>query len=200
MLMNRLALFFALLFLFTPVSLGQGTGGHNILKNSDFERFSGDTPTGWESTNIPGMLTLVSRSSQSHGGKSSVKCEVKDFYGTKMAGMLCLKDVKVSGISLTLNGFYLLRSVGKDVGFFSVAFKNAQGSAVGSVEEFLPKSSSEFIPFTKTVPIPEGTTKLDIHLTLLSGAESGNLHEGSYALFDDMELIASAESIETTEP
>jgi hypothetical protein len=71
---------------------------------------------------------------------------------------------------------------------------------VGSVEESLSKSSSEFIPFTKTVPIPEGTTKLDIHLTLLSGAESGNLHEGSCALFDDMELITSAETTESTGP
>ena len=198
--MNRLGLVFALLLLFTPASLGQRAGGRDILKNGDFERFNGDTPTGWESTNIPTMLTVVSRSATSQGGKSSVKCEVKDFYGTKMGGMLWLKDLSAQGGSLTVKGFYLLHSVGKDVGFLSVSFKNAQGSSVGSVEEFLAKSSSEFIPFAKTGPIPDGTTKLDVQLTLLAGAESGNLHEGSYVLFDTMELDVLGDQAEPAKP
>lgn len=198
--MNRLGFVFALFFLFASASLGQEAGGRSILKNGDFERFNGDTPAGWESTNIPNMLTVVSRSATNQGGKSSVKCEAKDFYGTKMGGMLWLKDLSAQGDSLTVKGFYLLHSVGKDVGFLSVSFKNAQGSAVGSIEEYFSKSSSEFIPFSKTGPIPDGATKLDVQLTLLAGVDSGNLHEGSYVLFDTMELDVVSDQAEPTGP
>ena len=198
--MNRLGLVIALLLLFTPASPGQRAGGRDILKNGDFERFNGDTPTGWESTNIPTMLTVVSRSATSQGGKSSVKCEVKDFYGTKMGGMVCLKDLNVEGSSLTVKGFYLLHSVGKDAGFLSISFKNAQGSSVGSIEEYLSKSSGEFTRFAKTGSIPDGTTKLDVQLTLLAGVDSGNLHEGSYVLFDTMELHVPGDQAEPTGP
>ncbi len=194
--MTKVVILLALLVLCSPLLNAQGSGRRNIVKNGDFEKFSGDTPSGWESTNIPNMLTVVSRSTVCHGGKYSVKCEVKDFYGTKMAGMLCLKDLRVRGASLTVKGYYLLRSVGKDVGFLSVSFKNDQGSALGSIEEFLSKSSDEFIPIIKTGPIPEDAAALDVHLTLLAGTDSGSLHEGSYVLFDDMELLVSAEKAE----
>jgi hypothetical protein len=194
--MSKLAMLLALFVMYAPALTAQGSGGRNILKNGDFEKFSGDTPAGWESTNIPNMLTVVSRSGTSRSGKYSVKCEVKDFYGTKMGGMLCLKDLRVQGTLLTVKGYYSLRSVGKDVGFLSVSFKNDQGSALGSVEEFLSKSSREFVPITKTGPIPDDATALDVHLTLLAGSDSGTLHEGTYVLFDDMEILVSEEKTE----
>ncbi len=64
----------------------------NLLKNGDFERFSAGEPTGWTTNNIPTMLSVVSPSSKSYSGKLSVKCEVKDFHGTKMAGMISQKE------------------------------------------------------------------------------------------------------------
>ncbi len=178
-----------------PLALGLGTGGRNIIRNGDFEKFTANEPTGWETTNIPNVLAVVSQSTKCHGGKYAVKCEVKDFYGTKMAGMLCLKDVTVNGATLQVKGFYLLHSVGNDIGFISIAFKNGNRAAIGSLEEFLGKSAADFVGFTKETPIPEGTATMDLHLTLLAGKGSDSLHEGSYVLFDDLQLVVAAEKV-----
>jgi hypothetical protein len=175
-------------------TLGFAPGGKNIIRNGDFEKFTGSEPTGWETTNIPNMLTAVSQSTKSHGGKSAVKCEVKDFYGTMMAGMLCLKDLKLSGVSMQLKGFYLLHSIGNDVGFLSVTFKNANNSTIGSVEEFLSKSTAEYTALTREVKIPDGTIRMDLHLTLLAGKGNRTLHEGSYVLIDDLECLVTSET------
>jgi hypothetical protein len=186
--MNRSLLLWIAALVLVPLVLGPASGGKNVIRNGDFERFTGNEPTGWETTNIPNMLTAVSQSTKSHSGKNAVKCEVKDFYGTKMAGMLCLKDVNVSGDSMQLKGFYLLHSVAGDRGFLSITFKNA-GSAIGSLEEFLIQSSGEFVHFSRRAKIPDTTSKMDLHLTLLAGKESAGVHEGSYVIFDDLEFV-----------
>ena len=165
-----------------PFLLGLGMGGKNLVRNGDFERFTGGEPVGWETTNIPNMLAVVSQSTDSHSGKYAVRCEVKDFHGTKMAGMLCLKDVSVSGTSLQMKGFYVLHPVGNDVGFVSVSFKNESSAAIGSMEEVLSKGAEKYLPFSRETKIPETATKMDVHLTLLAGKGNDNVHEGSYML------------------
>jgi len=198
--MNRLSLLCVVILALVPLLLGFAPGGRNIIKNGDFEKFTGSEPTGWETTNIPNMLTAVSQSTRSHAGKNAVKCEVKDFYGTKMSGMLCLKDVDVSGDSMQLKGFYLLHSVANDRGFLSITFKNANNSAIGSLEELLTKSSGEFVQFSRRAKIPDTTSKIDLHLTLLAGKESAGVHEGSYVLFDDLEFVVLLEKEQKSGP
>jgi hypothetical protein len=185
--MNHASVMRIILLALVPLAAGAGTGGRNIIKNGDFERWTGGEPAGWETTNIPNMLTAVSSSTRSHGGKFAARCEVKDFYGTKMAGMLCSKGVTLAGASMHVKGFSLLHSVGADVGFLSIAFMNANGSSIGSVEEFLTNDSGEYVQFSREIRLPDGTARMDLHLTLLAGKGSTGVHEGSYVLFDDLE-------------
>jgi hypothetical protein len=106
-----------------------------------------------------------------------------------MAGMLCLKGVNITAASILVKGFYLLHSVGADIGFLSIAFMNASGSSIGSLEEFLTNSTGEYGQFSRETKLPEGIAKMDLHLTLLAGKGSTGVHEGSYVLFDDLECI-----------
>jgi len=168
---------------------GMTLSQENLLKNGDFESFTGSEPNSWSSTNIPKLLTVVSPSTKCHSGKYAVKCEVKDFYGSKFAGMITQKNVEISGTALHLSGYYVLNSVGKDVGFISLELQNAGGNTVKICQENLVNPTVGFTRFTVTGNIPPGAVRLDIKLTLLPGQQSEKLHEGSYILFDDLELV-----------
>lgn len=192
--MNRASIMRIIILALFPLSVGVGTGGRSIMKNGDFERWTGNEPAGWETTNIPNMLTAVSSSTRSHGGKFAVRCEVKDFYGTRMAGMLCFKGVNITGAAVIVKGFYLLHSVGADIGFLSIAFMNTNGSSIGSAEEFLTKDTGEYVQFSRASRSPEGTATMDFHLTLLAGKGSRAIHEGSFVLFDDLECVLPTET------
>jgi hypothetical protein len=176
-------------FLLLP---GRTLGQHNLLKNGDFESFTGGEPNRWNSNNIPKALTVVSPSTKCHGGKNAVKCEVKDFYGSKFAGMIMQKNIEISGDALQLSGYYVLGSVGKDVGFISIELQNAEGSTVKLCQENLLNPAPEFTRFLVTGNIPNSAVRLDIKLTLLPGKGSETLHEGSYILFDDLDLVQAS--------
>ena len=176
-----------------PLLLANIPTGRNLLKNGDFEKFKGSEPEGWETTNIPKVLTVVSPSIKAHGGKTAVRCEVKDFFGSKMAGMVCQKEIDISGKSLQMNGYYALNSVGKDAGFVAFDFQNADGNTVKLFEENLVGPTVEFKLFTVTVPVPPTAEHLCMRCTILPGEGSEKLHEGTYILFDDLQLTALQE-------
>jgi hypothetical protein len=186
--MNSIVVARTLLISFLVVT-GMTWSGKNLIKNGAFDNFAGTEPVGWTTSNIPKMLTVVSPTTQSHSGKYAVKCEVKDFYGSKYAGMITQKNVEISGTVMRLSGEYVLNSVGKDVGFIALDFLNTEGNTVKVCQENLAAPSTAFIPFTITGNVPPGAVHVDIKLTLLPGPEAEKLHEGSYILFDDLELV-----------
>ncbi|HEX7573582.1 MAG TPA: hypothetical protein VF514_10850 [Bacteroidota bacterium] len=164
--------------------------GQNLLKNGDFENFTGNEPKYWTTTNIPKVLAVVSPMTKCHKGKYAVKCEVKDFHGSKMPGMISQTDVELKGKSLELRGYYVLNSVGKDAGFIAIELQDADGNTVKICQENLANPAVEFTRFSMAGDIPSQALWLDIKLTLLPGKGSDNLHEGSYILFDDLEVVA----------
>ena len=95
---------------------------------------------------------------------------------------------------MLVKGFYLLHSVGADIGFLSIAFMNTNGSSIGSVEEFLTNSTGEYVQFSRDIRLPEGTATMDLHLTLLAGKGSTGVHDGSFVLFDDLECVLPMET------
>lgn len=169
----------------------------NLLKNGDFERFSAGEPIGWTTNNIPTMLSVVSSSSKSYSGKLSVKCEVKDFHGTKMAGMISQKEILVNDGELLLKGVYVLKSVGKDVGFVTVDVKTEGNSTIATCEHYLIDAKDDFVPFTLSAKIPSDAKNIDILLTLMA-EKGGRLHEGSYILFDALDLAVVGKKREQT--
>ena len=168
---------------------GMTPGRESLLRNGDFEKFTGNEPDGWTTTNIPKILTVVSPSTQCHSGKYAVRCDVKDFYGSKVAGMIIQKGVAIRGSSLTLSGFYLLHSTGGDAGFISLELQSAEGNTVKICQENLTNPAASFTRFTMTGDVPAGAVLLDIKLTILAGAGSEKLHEGTFIVFDALELV-----------
>ena len=189
--MKRRMLVYAPILLALPFLLALGPGGRNLLKNSDFETFTGNEPNGWETTNIPKALTVVSPSPKSHSGKYGVKCEVKDLFGSKMAGLIHQKGIDVPAGSLSLKGYYTLNSLGKDAGFIVLDFRSAEGSTVKLLELNFRESRLEYTPFVLNVDSPPNAVHVEVKCTLLPGEGSEKLHEGSYLLLDDMQLVAS---------
>jgi hypothetical protein len=163
--------------------------GQNLIKNGNFESFAGNDPKFWTTTSIPKVLDVVTPVTKCHGGKYAVKCEVKDFHGSKMPGMITQKDIAVSGTSLELTGYYVLNSVGKDVGFISIELQDNEGNTIKICQENLTGPAPEFTKFKMAGDVPPRAVTLDLKMTLLPGKGSDNLHEGSYILFDDVELV-----------
>jgi hypothetical protein len=164
----------------------------NLLKNGDFEKFTGDNPDNWENSNIPGTLTVVSPSKTCHAGARAVKCEVKEFYGSVVAGYVCQKSIPTEGKDLHLSGYFLVRSVERDLGVVVLCFQNSGGSTVGTVEEYLDDSKSKFLEFTKEIKSPANASSVHVRLTVLPGKESEKLHPGSYVICDDLKLVTIA--------
>jgi len=187
--MKRWMIVIALILFVVPVVVTAQTQQRNLVKNGEFENFSGDTPVSWETSNIPGTLTVVSSTPLGYRGTRAVKCEVKEFYGTKIAGFICQKDILLTGRDLQLSLRYLFHSVGKDAAVVIVCFLNAAGSTIGTVDEYFREDKSEFEPFVKDITAPDAASRCHVRLTILSDPESDTLHPGSYAVFDDVKLV-----------
>ena len=169
-----------------------GQGGKNLIRNGDFERFTGDEPAGWETTNIPKACVVVSATTTAHGGKTAAKLEVKDCFGSKIPGMVTQKSISISGgTTFTMRMWYVMKSVGGDVGYVSMEFKNKEGSTIRVCEERLLDSGGAFKPFTGPFQAPDGAASGELKIALLSAKDGGDLHAGSYVVTDDIVLMQS---------
>jgi len=180
--------------------LGLTLAGKNLIRNGDFEKFNGNEPAGWETTNLGKMLTVVSPSSKAHSGSYAVKCEAKASFGSIMPGMISQKKIQLSGETLQLTLQYHLTSVGKDAGWLAVDFQNTDGSTVGMCEHYLTVSTSDYTLFKAATKRPANAVTCEFRLTLMPEKEGGRLHEGSSILVDDIELISLAPSNEKSAP
>ena len=174
------ALLVLLLVLFLPQTLLAQKGSENLLKNGDFEKFTGDNPDNWDANNIPGTLTVVSAWRTGTAGLRAVKIEVKDFFGS------------VIGRDLQLTGSFAVQSVGKDQGVMVFCFQNAAGSTIGSQEEYLDDTKGKFVQFSKEIKAPAGSAVLQFRLTMLPNKGSEKAHPGSFLLCDDLKLTGIA--------
>lgn len=176
----------------TLVLLGFTLSGKNAIRNGDFEKFNGNEPTGWETTNLGKMLTVVTASSHAHGGTQAVKCEVKNSFGSPMAGMILQKNIPLSGDNIELSMYYILSSVGKDAGFLAVDFESDEGSTVGMCQHFLVAAGASYTQFKAVTKRPSTATHCELRLTLMPEKEDGKLHEGSSLLVDDVVIVPQA--------
>ncbi|MCX6133723.1 MAG: hypothetical protein NTU47_07925 [Ignavibacteriales bacterium] len=162
----------------------------NLVKNGDFEKFTGENPEGWDTSNIPGTLTVVSASKTCKSGTHAVKCEVKDFYGSIVAGFVCQKNLPTGGKDLHLSASYMVHAVGKDQAVIVLCFQNAAGSTIGTVEEYIEDTNSKWSEFSKEYKSPAGSALVHVRLTILPNKESERAHPGSFLICDDMKIAA----------
>jgi hypothetical protein len=186
-----------LLVLFLPQSMIAQKDSENLLKNGNFEKFTGDNPDNWDANNIPGTLTVVSASRISNSGMKAVKIEVKDFFGSVIAGYVCQKNIETSGKDLQVSAFFALQSFGKDQGIMVLCFQNSSGSTLGSHEEYLDDTKGKYVQFAKEIKAPAGATMVQLRLTILPDKGSEKAHPGSFMLCDDLKLtpIAKMEKV-----
>ena len=177
-----------LLVLCLPLCVYAQKESANLIKNGDFEKFTGDNPDGWDTSNIPGTLTVVSASKIAKSGAHAVKCEVKDFYGSMIAGFVCQKNIPNAGKDLRLSGSFMVHSVGKDQGVVVICFQNAGGSTIGTVEEYFDDTNSKWTEFSREYKSPAGSALVHVRLTMLPTKDSEKVHPGSYVLCDDLKL------------
>ena len=188
----RTACFIALMLGLVVPALAQGR--KNLIKNGDFERFAGDDPVGWETTNIPKACVVVSSSTTSHGGTTAAKMEVKECFGSKIPGMITQKGIPIKGGSTyTMRMSYVMKSVGADVGYISMEFENSEGSTVRVCDERLLESGGSFKAFTSPFQAPQAAAAGKLKIALLSGKDGGDLHAGSFVIADDIVLVQSEE-------
>jgi hypothetical protein len=178
--------------LLLPLMLGMTMGGKNLLRNGDFEKFTGEDPEGWTTTNIPKTLIIVS-AVPGHHGKLAVKCDVKPFYGTQIAGMIIQKNIPMTGPSAALTGSYTMSSNGGDVGYVTMEMRNAEGSSVRVCHENLPTTGGAWKTFDLSGSVPTEVVSAELRLTIISGKDDGSVHEGSTITFDDLALTAGVE-------
>ena len=191
--MKALTLSVMILFsLCVPLCLCAQQQSPNLVKNGDFEKFTGDNPDNWETSNIPGTLTVVSATKTCFSGQHAVKCEVKDFFGSCIAGYVCQKNIPIGGRDVRLTCHYLLHSVGEDQGVIVLAFLNENGSTIGSDEEYLDETNSKFLAFAKEIKAPSGAASLNVRVTILAAKSTDKIHQGSHIICDDLKLIAIA--------
>lgn len=171
---------------------GLGQGGKNLVKNGDFERFSGDEPPGWETTNIPKVCVVVSPATNAHGGKLAARLEVKECFGSKFPGMISQKKIPITGgATYTMRMSYIMKSSSGDVGYISMEFKNSEGSTVRVCEERLHDSGGAYKSFSSPFQAPDAAASGELKVALLSGKDGGDLHEGTYVIVDDVLLLQS---------
>lgn len=190
----KILLRFGIIVFLVPgmVASAWAQGSRNLIRNGDFEKFSGDEPTGWETSNVPRICTVVSPSATAHGGKQAVKLEVKDCFGSKIPGMITQKNVPIGSGSYRMTFYYVMHSSGGDAGYVSMDFKNAEGSTIRMCEQRLPDSKDVFVMFKADFPAPEGATAGDLKVALLPPNNEGSLHLGTSLFVDDMILVPGA--------
>jgi hypothetical protein len=191
--MHRIYLVCPILFLILA-SPALGQAQKNLLKNGGFETFAGDDPSGWETTNIPKLCVVVSPSTRRVAGQYAAKCEVKDCFGSNIPGMITQKKIPASGTTMDLKFSYVLKSVGGDVGYVSMVYKNNEGSTIRMCEEQLSTGATQFAEFTATFPVPEDAETCELKVALLATTEEGSLHVGSSLIVDDMSLVVPVEN------
>jgi hypothetical protein len=169
----------------------------NLLRNPGFEIFIKSEPESWTTSNIPGLLVLVSQSIEAHGGKGGVKLEVKSFYGTKMAGTASQENIPATVRQVCLTGFYRLKSVGGDKAFVHLSLINDNGSTI-CVGNLTLEPATAFKEFSLPLDAQEGNTveKAKVCIAIIAG-ENDQLHEGTTAIFDDLVLKPSQTDKET---
>jgi len=166
----------------------------NRIRNGGFEQFNGDEPVGWETTNIPGVCVVVSRSPRHVAGKSAVELTVKDCFGSKFPGMITQGKLPVSGPMMQLSFSYQLNRIGEDVGYVGMDFRNAEGSTIRMCEERLLKESTTFTTFSASFPVPADAVSAELKVAILATGKEEVLHVGTTLLVDEMRLVTAKES------
>jgi len=175
------------------------------IPNAGFENWTGGEPDGWVTSNINGIVTLVTQSGTSHSGSSAARGEAVALYTQIMPPTIQTGD-RARGFAYTqrpvsITGYYQFfpaASSGDRFGVNVGLFKGGiDGTHVGVAAIADPTSTATYTQFTavfnyQTADIPD-TCIIQIMIVGPGTGTQSSPHAGSYYLLDDLAFSGSTD-------
>ena len=127
----------------------------NPIPNPGFEGWSGSTPDGWYTTNIPGF-PAITPSSDSYSGNLAMRGETLDLGGFPFPPSASTGNFPDLGFPVTqrhqtLTGYYQFTGVNPADSFLVEVFMMKDGAALGGASVFLGPTTGGYLPLSLTI-------------------------------------------------
>jgi len=153
-----------------------------------FESWSGNTPTGWTTTNLPNVAENVKKSSDAQHGSYAARCDVLSFSGTALNGSLTTGTITEPYIAIAekiskVTFYYKLsaQASGDGIGVLVFLYKgtgNLIGSGIVNINQATSSYTMAEVPITYTT----NETPDLIGISFASSASTA----GSYFIVDNV--------------
>jgi len=171
----------------------------NPIPNPGFELWTGFSPTGWTTTNIPGFDTTVVPTSSVHGGSFALQGTVKSVLSATLVSPVITSSFTIAQRYKTFSGWYTYSPSGGDSlhGWIAVY----QSSSPLGYAFFANKTTrGSYTQFSVDLTyIASGTPdNAVIEFGITGSSTNGDtIHIGSTYKLDDLTLTGTAAGIET---
>ncbi len=175
------------------ICLVVGSRAFAQIPNPGFETWSGGAPTGWITTNSPGVDTVIRQTTDAHSGTYAVEGLATTVVGGAVVAPMLRVVMPWTTEPTTFSGYYKYSPVSGDTLLLAVVFAK-QSTAIGAGTLRLVTSTSSYTQFS--IPInyfkagPPDSAAIVIGIIPASGSSS--VHAGSMFEIDDLSLSGVA--------
>jgi len=176
-----------LFFTFSLYAIAQ-----NPIPNAGFETWSGGSPTGWTSNNIPSIATPVTQSGSSHSGASAARLEVVSMFSVALPPTLFLTNPASVSQDYPSFSFYFKGNLNIGDELQAVLSLKNNGTSVGIGAggiEIIPNSN--VYTYTSIPVLYTGSNATDLDLNFVIGTNNASITIGTYVILDDVNVAAS---------
>ena len=169
------------------------------IPNPGFENWTGITPTGWLTTNMVGLDTVVTKTATVHGGSFALQGTVKSFLGLVAVTPIVWSEFSIAQRYKTFTGWYTFSAVGGDSLYAWLEVEKA-GSPLGYAVFSNKTTRSSYTQFSVDLTyIASGVPdSCQIWFGITGSSTNGDtVHAGSTFKLDDLALTGTAAGIET---
>lgn len=170
--------------------------GFSQIPNPGFEQWPGGNPTGWLTTNFPGIGTPVTPISPGHTGEAALKGEVITIITGDTLIPLIISGQLGEGFTVSerygaLTGYYKFTPSGGDH-FVIIVLMYNHDNIVGSGELNIVMATSIFTQFSVPIDyfLADVPDKCIIQMSV-DEPQNGLPHPGSYYIVDDLAFSAA---------
>lgn len=167
----------------------------NPIPNASFENWAGGNPVDWATSNVPGVVTNITQSSDARTGSSAARGEVASFSGVPLPPSLIAQPLSTGGLIPisqkyeTLTGYYKMETQGDDAVFVSVEVYAAGGGLIGAKNDLLPAVGS-YTQFSLPIDYFQSGDAANARISFTVLAQSGGASTvGSAFHVDDLEFM-----------
>lgn len=175
------------------------SAGLSQIPNASFENWTGFTPDGWATSNVPAVVTPISPSSYAHSGTLAVYGVVSSLPPIYIQPLIQSgplgQGFPYNGRPASFTGYYQFSPVGGDrfginVGLFSGGVENGTLIALAAHPFTAPVTTyTQFtVPFVYVNPGVPDTCVIQIQIV---GPTGNDYHVGSTFLVDDLALVGT---------